>query len=363
MTNFQCSNCHRPYPSEGVPFRCVHCGGAFSVAGNLNFSIDEIEPDLPGIWRYKHSFGLANATPSVYLGEGDTPLVEGKGFGRKIAFKLESQNPTGSFKDRGSAPLAAMLISRGVNEAVEDSSGNAGASFAAYATRSGIHARVFLPEYASGPKRSQIAAYGAELVPVPGPRSEAASEVRKAAEHGAVYASHAYLPFGLPGIATIAYELYEDLGEVPGAVIAPVGHGSLLLGISLGFGAMMAAGIIQNQPRLIGVQARACAPLWALSSQGVAGLAWVTEGETLAEGVRVLHPMRGDDLLKAVQASGGRFLAVDEEKIQPARDSLAHAGLFVEPTSAIVWAALSDVAPELPEPIVLILSGSGLKTV
>ncbi len=126
---------------------------------------------------------------------------------------------------------------------------------------------------------------------------------------------------------------------------------------------MKAAGIIQNQPRLIGVQARACAPLWALSTQGTAGLAWVTEGATMAEGVRVLRPIRGDELLKAVDASGGSFLAVDEEQILPARDSLAHAGLFVEPTSAIVWAALAEVAAELPEPIVLILSGSGLKAV
>jgi len=73
--------------------------------------------------------------------------------------------------------------------------------------------------------------------------------------------------------------------------------------------------------------------------------------------------MRGDELLKAVDASGGGFLSVDEEQILPARDSLAHAGLFVEPTSAIVWAALAEVAAELPEPIVLILSGSGLKAV
>jgi len=363
MTDFHCSNCHRPYPDQGVPYRCQYCGGVFSLTSDLNFSLDEIDPELPGIWRYQHSFGLPANAPIVFLGEGDTPLVEGHGFGRKIAFKLEFLNPTGSFKDRATAPLISFLQSRGVKQAVEDSSGNAGASFAAYTSRSGIRGRVFVPDYTSGPKRRQIEAYGAELVPVSGPRSEAAAAARSAAEAGAVYASHAFLPFGLPGIATIAYELYEELGEVPGVIIAPVGHGSLLLGIAQGFGAMKSAGIIQNQPRLIGVQARACAPLWALSTQGTAGLAWVTEGETIAEGVRVFQPMRGDELLKAVDASGGGFLSVDEEQILPARDSLAHAGLFVEPTSAIVWAALTEVAAELPEPIVLILSGSGLKAV
>ena len=361
MTSFHCSNCHRPYPESGTPYRCPHCGGVYSLAGALNFSIDQIEPDLPGIWRYRHTFGLPADATLIHLGEGDTPLVEGQGLGRKLAFKLEFLNPTGSFKDRATAPLASLLASRSVTEAVEDSSGNAGASFAAYAALAGIHARVFVPDYTSGPKRHQIEVYGAELAPVRGPRSEAAAAVRKAADEGAVYASHAYLPFGLPGIATIAYELYEELGEAPGAVVAPVGHGSLLLGIAYGFTALHATGIIKNQPRLVGVQARACAPLWALSTQGAAGLAWVTEGETLAEGVRIHQPLRGDELLKAVEASGGRFAAVEEEQILPARDSLAKVGLFVEPTSAIVWSALQEFATELPEPIVLILSGSGLK--
>jgi threonine synthase len=101
--------------------------------------------------------------------------------------------------------------------------------------------------------------------------------------------------------------------------------------------------------------------LWALATQGPAGLAWVTEGETVAEGVRVRQPLRGDELLAKVEASGGRFVAVEEEHILPARDALALAGLYVEPTSALVWAALQEVAAELPDPIVLILSGSGLK--
>jgi threonine synthase len=332
------------------------------LENTITFSIEKIEPDLPGIWRYRHSFGLPENAQIIHLGEGDTPLVEGKGFGKRIAFKLESLNPTGSFKDRATAPLVSFLTTRGIKEAIEDSSGNAGASFAAYAARAGIKGRVFVPDYASGPKLAQIEAYGAELVSIAGSRSEAANAVKKAADEGAFYASHAYLPFGLPGIATIAYELLEELGETPGAIIAPAGQGSLLLGIAMGFEALKAAGIIKKQPQFVGVQAQACAPLWSLSTQGAAGLAWVTEGETLAEGVRVLHPMRGDELMKAVDESGGAFIAVEEEEIMPARDSLAKAGLFVEPTSAIVWSAFQKVAQNLAEPIVLILSGSGLKS-
>jgi threonine synthase len=361
LTTFECRNCHRPYPDQGLPYRCPHCGGVFGLSTGIQFSQEEVDGKLPGLWRYRHSFGLPEDAPVVNLGEGDTPLVAGQGFGKKLAFKLEYLNPTGSFKDRGTAPLISLLLSRNVREAVEDSSGNAGAAFAAYAARAGLRARVFVPSYASGPKRKQIEAYGAVLEPIAGPRSQAAEAVQKAAEAGAVYASHAHLPFGIPGIATIAYELVEQLGEAPGSVLAPAGHGSLLLGIAEGFAALQAAGIIQNRPRLVGVQARRCAPLWALATQGPSGLAWVTEGETVAEGVRVRQPLRGDELLAKVEASGGRFVAVEEEHILPARDALALAGLYVEPTSALVWAALQEVAAELPDPIVLILSGSGLK--
>lgn len=362
MTCYHCSNCHQPYPDIGLPYRCPLCGGVFALKEGLSFSAKDIEPALPGIWPYRHSFGLSANAPVVSLGEGRTPLIEAEALGRKLYFKLEYMNPSGSFKDRATAPLLGQLLARGVAEAVEDSSGNAGASFAAYAARAGIKARVFVPDYASGPKRLQIESYGAELVTLPGPRSAAAIAVQKAVEQGAFYASHAHLPFGLAGLATIAYELVEHLGQAPGTVIAPVGHGSLLLGISEGFQALKAAGIITASPRLIGVQARACAPLWAQANQDDAAIASITEGQTLAEGVRVRQPARADELLNAVSESGGTFLAVEEQEILPGRDALARLGFYVEPTSAIVWRALEQLAGESPEPLVVMLTGSGLKS-
>jgi threonine synthase len=218
-----------------------------------------------------------------------------------------------------------------------------------------------IPASASGPKRAQIESYGAQVVPVPGPRSNAAEAVQRASQQGDVYASHAYLPHGLLGYATIAYELVEQLNQPPGTVIAPVGQGNLILGIERGFSALKAAGRISRSPCLVGVQARACAPLWAVSKYGTAGLAWVTEGETLAEGVRLKHPVRGDLVLKAVEASQGFFVAIEEEDILPGRDQLALQGLYVEPTSALVWDALRQVVGSVPEPIVAILTGTGYK--
>ena len=326
------------------------------------FDPAQVDSTQPGIWRYQHTFGLPENAPVVTLGEGNTPLVWADAVEKQVAFKLESLNPTGSHKDRGVALLASFLRSRNITEAVEDSSGNAGASFAAYATRAGIKARVFIPDYASGPKRSQIAAYRAELVRILGRRSDVAEAVCRAADAGATYASHAYLPHLIPGFATAAYEMVDQLEGSPGTVISPAGHGILLLGLARGFDNLKRAGVIDCVPRLVGVQALNCAPLWAVYNHGQAGLGWVTEGETVAEGVRVSTPIRGDAVLTAVQASQGTLLAVPEENILPGRNELARRGFYVEPTSAIVWDALGQIIEQAPEPIVVLLTGSGLKS-
>jgi len=363
MTAILCTNCHDPFPEHGVPYRCVRCGGIYDYAQLVTFDRKPSEAELPGIWRFRSTLGIPDHAPVVSLGEGRTPLVKSVVFGREIAFKCEFLNPTGSFKDRGSATIVSFLLSRNVASAVEDSSGNAGSSFAAYAARAGIEARIYVPDSASGPKRAQIEAYGAELVRIMGPRSNASEAVHRAAQAGSVYASHAYLPFNLYGYATLVYELVEQLGEPPGSLLVPVGQGGLLLGIYRGFKALKRAGLIPELPVLVGVQARACAPLWALSVYGPAGLGWVAEGVTLAEGIRITHPLRGDAVLKAVAESNGRFLAVDEEDILPGQQALARLGFYVEPTSAVVWHALHQVAEELPQPVVVVLTGSGFKTI
>lgn len=359
--SIHCSSCRTPYPDTGVPFRCPHCEGIFDFVSPPRFHPGQVEPDLTGIWPYRSTFGLPPGSPIISLGEGKTPLVWGKAGGRRVAFKLETQNPTGSFKDRGTAVLVSHLKQRAAQAAVEDSSGNAGASFAAYAARAGMAARVFVPAYASGPKREQIQHYGAEVIPVPGPRSAAARAVLEEARQGAVYASHAYLPHGLAGFATIAYELVSEMDPLARSLILPVGHGSLLLGVARGFKALQAAGMVEQLPRLIGVQAGACAPLVSAFQQGKTVPAEVDENDTLAEGIRIQNPYRGKEVLQAVRESGGSMVAVDEDDIQRGRDLLGEMGMYVEMTSAVVWGGLQQVVEDLPGPVVVILTGHGLK--
>ncbi len=355
---FRCSNCGRDYPRDGLPFRCPVCGGHYDLADPLPYSPIQ----APGLERYRLSFPLSREVPLVSLGEGRTPLIEDEIEGKSVYFKCEYLNPTGSFKDRGTAVLVSTLAAAQVTEALEDSSGNAGASFAAYSARAGIRAKVFMPDYASGRKRAQIEAYGAEVVSIVGPRSATSQAVLQAAESGAVYASHAYLPQVLAGTATFAFELVEQLGRAPGSLVLPVGQGTLLLGAHLGFQALAAQGLIQEVPQLVGVQARACAPLWAVHEAGLAGLGWVQEGNTLAEGIRIVNPVRGDAVLAAVEGTAGGFEVVEEAEILQGRQALAERGYFVEPTSAVIWSALLRRLPDLPEPIVVVLTGSGFKS-
>jgi threonine synthase len=360
-----CTYCSQPYPDIGVPYCCPECGGIYDFIGPPVLDTHQIAHNLPGMWRFRAFFELPPGARLISLGEGGTPLVPVQVDGQMVYLKLESLNPTGSYKDRGSAVLLSQLVARGVERAVEDSSGNAGASFAAYAARAGVGARVFVPESASGPKRGQIEAYGAELMRIPGPRSAAAESVLKEVQRGVVYASHAYLPFGLPGIATIAYELWEQMedGEI-GSVIAPVGHGGLFLGLIRGFQALLQAGMIDHLPYFVGVQAAACSPVCEGYIHGLKAIGTASEGSTVAEGVRVRRPVRAAAILKFLQQDfpgSGEMLAIPEDQILPAYQDLAQRGIHVEPTSALAWAGYTKLLNKLPGPAALILSGAGLK--
>jgi threonine synthase len=121
------------------------------------------------------------------------------------------------------------------------------------------------------------------------------------------------------------------------------------------------AGEIDRIPKLNGIQARACAPLWAVFEYGPSGLMWVAEGQTIADGIRVRNPIRGDAVLSQISKSHGKVISVDEDEIMSGYTSLARHGFYVEPTAAVVWEPLLNMVEELTNPIVVVLAGSGLK--
>lgn len=358
----KCTNCGQEFPDSGSPYRCEKCGGIFDFYQTILFDPKKIEFDQLGIWRFRHTFSFREDIEAISLGEGDTPLLWSEAFGHPVAVKCEYLNPTGSFKDRGSSLITSFLRSRKVLECVEDSSGNAGASMAAYCAKAGIKLSIYSPKTSSRTKQKQILAFGARFNSIDGSRSEIGEMTRKLADDGVAYASHAYLPFNLQGYATAAFEIFEQLGRrSPGSVMVPVGQGGLLLGLSRGFNALLNAGLIEKMPELIGVQARKCAPLWSIFNGGLDGLRLATDAPTLAEGVRVWHPVRGDSVLSAIGSSKGKLIAVDEDDIITGVSEFAQRGFHVEHTSALLWSAFGQCVDDYQDPVVLMLTGSGLK--
>ena len=358
--SFLCRACGAASPLDQPIWRCPRCDGLLDVVSTVYFDPEAVEPECPGLWRYRRSLPIASDANIVTLGEGWTPLLPWVIDGREVWLKQEQLFPTGSYKDRGATVLISAARERGVASVVEDSSGNAGSAIAAYCARAGIDCRILAPADTSPAKLAQIRAYGAELIAVPGNREATAAAAWELART-AYYASHVWNPFFIQGTKTFAYEVCEQLGwRAPDAVVLPVGNGTLLLGAAIGFDDLLRSGVIAHIPRLIGVQSAACAPLAAAQ----AGEAFdpLQAAATLAAGIAIAAPARGEQILEAVSSSGGTIVTVREAAIRDALRLLVRQGLFVEPTAAATIAGLRQVLGELTgQTVVSALTGHGLK--
>jgi threonine synthase len=353
-----CAACGERYPLVTSQHLCK-CGAPLEFIQTPAFDLTKIDTAVTSMWRYRAMLA-PNAVVPISLDEGWTPLVEFPTESARVLAKLESLNPSGSFKDRGMALLISVLHANGITQVHDDSSGNAGASLAMFAARGGIQARLFVPSTASPIKLAQIELYGASLELIEGPRS-ASTDAAIAYADNSYYASHVYHPLPMLGYKSTGWEIWEQLGRlVPDVVIVPVGQGSQLIGIFNGFKDLHAAKLISKLPRMIGVQAANCAPIWHQAYDRTA----VAEHKTIAEGIRVLNPIRSDAVVAAIRATQGEIVAVSEDEIIDGFTQLARRGIFVEPTSAVVWGALKKIEGSISkdDTIVLIMSGSGLKS-
>jgi threonine synthase len=305
-----------------------------------------------GLWRYRAD--LAIRGDPVTLGEGATPIVPYE----KYLLKLEGISPTGSFKDRGAATVITAARAAGAKTVIEDSSGNAGTAIAAYAAAAGLRARIFAPDDIVPVKARAIEVLGAELIKVSGPRS-AVTAAAVAAAKEAYDGGHARDDAFLEGTKTIAYELFEELGDQLHDVITPVGQGTVLIGMALGFADLVASGRMERAPRLHGVQSEACAPLVRGASLGRP--APVVRQPSIADGIRIPEPTRAERSYNAVRYSGGRWIAVSDDAIERAWRQAATVGLLMEPTSAAAIAGARVL--NLPPGAALIITGSGLKAI
>jgi threonine synthase len=362
LNRLVCTKCNRSFSLEEKIWQCS-CGGLLDIQFRPSFPLEKIKRRQPTLWRYREAIPLGEGQNIISFEEGFTPLIPVDFGGQRVWLKQDHLFPTGSYKDRGASVLMSKVKELGIPRVVEDSSGNVGCAIAAYGARGGIQSEIYVPQSTSPGKLAQIQSYGAILHKIRGSREDTAEAVWKAARKD-YYASHSWNPFFFHGTKTFAFEIWEQLGwKGPDTVIVPVGNGTLLLGAYLGFGELLEEGMIREIPKIIGVQSALCAPLVKAFRAGLKKIAPVQSRETLAEGIAIAAPVRGEQIVQAVKKSGGGFIAVDEEEMKKALRWLWRKGFYVEPTAAATAAGIfkymEDSDPE--EILVSVLTGHGLK--
>jgi threonine synthase len=317
----------------------------------------------PSLWRYREV--LPMAAGEVTLTEGWTPLMEVEG---RVHVKDEARNPTGSFKARGMTVAVSAALAAGARALVAPSAGNAAGALAAYGAAAGLPVTVAMPEDTPRMFVEECRHYGAEVNLVPGTIADAGRWLR---EHGPAQAfdvSTLKEPYRVEGKKTMAYELYEQLGQrLPDVIIYPTGGGTGLIGMWKAFQEMAALGwTVGRPPRLVCVQSEGCAPVASAFHAGAETTTEWPSPRTAAFGLRVPSPIGGFLCLRALRETAGTAVAVSEGAIAGAARALAaRTGIDVCPEGGAAWAATELLRRNgwirHGEQVVLFNTGTGLK--
>ena len=315
------------------------------------------------IEEYRDRLPVTDATPVVTLREGGTPLVAAGHLsqvtGCEVWLKVEGQNPTGSFKDRGMTMAISKAAESGAKAVICASTGNTSASAAAYAVKAGMICAVLVPDgkIALG-KLAQALVHGAQLLQVAGNFDDCLMLARKLSEHYPVALVNSVNPARIEGQKTAAFEIVDFIGDAPDIHCLPVGNAGNITAYWKGYGEYNADNLTTGLPRMWGFQAAGSAPI-------VNG-APVTHPSTIATAIRIGNPASWDQAIAARDESLGRIEAVTDREILAAYKLLAtREGVFVEPASAASVAGLLQLhaAGDLDagQRVVCTVTGHGLK--
>jgi threonine synthase len=363
-----CESCGREYPATSKLSRCGSCGASLEVV--FNYSMLRKSLSLAKIRKrpFNHSryLDLYPVRRILSLGEGGTPLIRSSNLEKELGlkfelwFKLESQNPTGSFKDRGSSVEVARALEIGAKRVAVASTGNMGASVSAYSAVAGLSCHVFTPSDARPVKLRQILSYGARLYQVPGTYTEAASLVERLCKENRACLLGDYL-FRREGTKSVGFEIADQLPGVD-HVFCPVGNGTLISAVWKAYKEWNALGFSKGLPRMAGIQASGCSPITSALNKGTP--IRPMEGKTIAVAIECGDPLDGSRALNSIRESRGFSGAVTDKEILKAREMLSRReGLFAEPAGAVSLAGLIKARKNVRSArrVVCIVTGHGLK--
>jgi threonine synthase len=281
---------------------------------------EKIRSRPPTMWRYAE---VLPADDGITLGEGITPLLRSTQF-ENVWIKDESKNPTRSFKSRGMAAAVTMAARNGAKSLAAPTAGNAGAALSAYGARAGLPVFVAMPRDTPKSIVDECRSYGAEVELVAGLITDAGKRVQQyIASTGGFDLSTLKEPYRVEGKKIMGYELLEDLGRPPDAILYPTGGGTGLIGMWKAFDEMERLGWIdKKRPRMYSVQSSGCAPIVRAFEQGLESAPEWESAQTSAWGLRVPRAVGDRLMLRALRESKGGAIAVAESEIEPAAAEL-----------------------------------------
>lgn len=377
IKRLRCFDCDSEYLPEEIGslkvMRCMKCNSVLDVEYDyepikrLAFS-DSFRRQKPEHWKYRQFLPISDTSPRISMGEGGTALLTQKSLTKSLGasrlhIKYEAQNPTGSFKDRGTAVEITKALESNKNKVVVASTGNMGASIAAYCAFMDMRCMVFLPDITADEKIKQIRAHHVDVHLVDGDYSLA----MKAAEEYVQNNEDTFLagdyPWRCEGTKTLGLEIIDQLyWTPPDCVIVPIGNGTLLWGIYKAFKELLLAGFIEHVPNIIGVQANRCNPVTHAWKTGSKYIEPISNPKTIATAIACGDPIYGIAALRGIRESDGMAINVSEEEILAARNELARHGIFVEPSGAVAYAGALRIKDILKEKeVVCLATGHGLK--
>jgi threonine synthase len=375
-TALRCRVCETPYPLDPVGV-CARCFGPLDPVYDRDeqrrvVTRESIEAGPASLWRYADLLPVAQPAETP-LPVGWTPLVRARRLEQALGvgelwLKLDTANPTHSFKDRVVAVAAAKAQELGRTTIACSSTGNLANAVAARAAAEGLEAAVLCPADLEPEKLIATAVYGARIFAVEGSYDDCSRlTVELSFELDWAFVNVELRAYYAEGSKTLGFEIAEQLGwELPDAVVAPIASGAMFSKVHQGFGELLELGLVEGTPpRLIGGQAEGCSPV-ATAFHADAKVKPVRPS-TVARSLAIGSPADGDLAVATARESGGVIHAVAEDEIAENIALLAETtGIFGETAPAVTLGALREAVRrgELGEDdrVVLIVTGDGLKT-
>lgn len=332
-----CKECGLEYPLTEIINRCKICKGSLDIIFDYE-KIKAIIPqrffkESPWHWKYWMFYPISDTAKRISLREGGTQLLKSESFdvGNELFLKYEGTNPTGSFKDRGSTIEITKAVEFGIKKICLASTGNMGASIAAYSAKAGIECKVFLPKNVSRQKTNQITTYGASIVKIRGNYTDALKACEEYSRKTGTYLVGDY-PYRGEGEKSVGFEIADQFNwSSPDYIVCPMGNGTLAYAVWDAFNDLRKVGLVHTLPTIVGIQASGCSPIvnaWKKNSEEVTPL---KKSKTLASAIDCPSPLDGAKALEAIRKSKGFAETVTDKEMIKMRGELARKeGLFAE---------------------------------